>query len=88
MLHSRGSYFPYVWCGVVIDVLGPRDFKIDDASLLPHTLGNGSTWVGIARGNAVMRQSVRVRRADQPVEVYDCAFCVPWVGDLPTKDQN
>ncbi len=88
MVHARGAYYPYVWCGRVAEVLGPQDFVLHDAALLPHTREAGVTWVAVARGDKAARTAVRVRMAGQPVEVYGVAFCLPWAGDLPTKDQH
>jgi len=88
MLHAKGGYYPYAWCGVVQEVIGPDCYVLSGASLIPHTLVQGSTWLGIAAGNTEMREGMRVRKATNPVEVYGVAFCTEWVGDLPTKDQN
>lgn len=88
MVHVRGSYYPYVWCGIVAEVLGPADFRLRDAALLPHTRQSGVTWLAVAEGDPAARAAVRVRRSKEPVEVYGVALCVPWKGALPSGDQH
>lgn len=87
LILSEGNYSPFAWAGEVADILGPRDFVLKSAALLPRC-GEGNTWSGVAANKGRMRQSVRVRVEPSPVEVYGVQCCRPWVGDLPTDDAN
>lgn len=88
LVHSRGSYYPYVWCGEVLEIVGPRCYILGNASQLPHTRITGVTWAGVAQGRERDRQEVRIRVYQNPVEVMDVCYCTKWVGELPTKDQH
>ncbi len=87
LILSEGNYRPYAYAGRVTALLGPRDYVLDDASLLTYA-GDIGTWSGIAAGDAAMRRGMRVRREGGPIEVYGVQACRPWAGELPTKDQG
>lgn len=92
LMHSRGSYYPYAWCGVVVSVNTPDSYDISHVAQIPHTLGGGSsTWLKIADGDAAARRAMRVRVApdkEKVLTVNDVCYCREWTGELPTQDQN
>jgi len=87
LVMSEGNHAPYAWVGRVVHMHGPRDWVLDEASLIPFC-GSGCTWAGLAQNKGDMRTRMRVRVESGPVEVYGVQCSRRWVGDLPTADQN